>query len=221
VTERSGKGKGRRLVIFGATEMAERVHYYVSNYTDYDISGFTVAREYITSGSLLDLPVWAFEELPEICNPKTHDILVAVGYSENNRLRERIFTMCEGAGYRLGSFVSPSAAIQTRQMGSGVLILDNATVGPFCSVGKGTIIGPNSVISHHSKVGEFTYMAPSTTICGHCNVGARVFLGAGCTLRDQISVADGSIVGAGALVSRSIDKPGVYAGNPARWVKDL
>jgi acetyltransferase-like isoleucine patch superfamily enzyme len=36
-----------------------------------------------------------------------------------------------------------------------------------------------------------------------------------------VTIVDGAVIGAGAVVTRSIAKPGVYAGNPARLIRSF
>ena len=211
--------KDRRLVIFGIDDMAARMHHYFQQCSIYKIAGFTVDAAFKTSDNLLGHPVTSFEDLPHVCSPEDHDIFIAVGYSDQNKNRERITLACEALGYRLASFIAPSAAIHTEDVGVGCTVLDNATIGPFCSLGKGVVIGPNSVVSHHSHIGDFVYLGPSVTVPGSCKVGQRVFLGVGSVLRDGISVADGTSIGMNAAVTKPIERPGLYAGNPAKLLR--
>jgi len=36
-----------------------------------------------------------------------------------------------------------------------------------------------------------------------------------------VSICDQAVIGAGAVVTKDITEPGVYAGNPARKLRDL
>jgi acetyltransferase-like isoleucine patch superfamily enzyme len=36
-----------------------------------------------------------------------------------------------------------------------------------------------------------------------------------------VNITNGVVIGAGAVVTRDITKPGIYAGNPARKIRDL
>jgi galactoside O-acetyltransferase len=51
-------------------------------------------------------------------------------------------------------------------------------------------------------------------------VGSRVVIGTGSTVLPGVEIADGVSVGAMSLVIRSIERPGVYAGIPARFLRD-
>ena len=51
-------------------------------------------------------------------------------------------------------------------------------------------------------------------------IGDNVSIGSNATIM-PVTICDGVVIGAGAVVTRSIEKPGVYAGNPARFLKDL
>ena len=52
-------------------------------------------------------------------------------------------------------------------------------------------------------------------------VGNGCWIGADVTILPGVSIADGCIVGAGAVVTRSTQPDGLYAGNPAKRIKDL
>lgn len=51
-------------------------------------------------------------------------------------------------------------------------------------------------------------------------IGARVSIGSNATIL-PVSICDDTVIGAGAVVTRDIKVPGVYAGNPARRIRDL
>src|SRR6056297_2199515 len=177
------EGQRRRLLIFGTTAMSERMHFYLDRYAHFDCVGFVVDRQHRACDTHLGLPVHDYEDLVDTCPPMDHDVFVAVGYSQGNRGREAIYGRLEAGGYQVASFFAPSAAINVDELGTGTVVLDNATVGGCCSIGK------------------------------------RVFLGGGVIVKDGLSIADDTFIGMGAVVTRSIEVPGVYVGHPARLVR--
>jgi acetyltransferase-like isoleucine patch superfamily enzyme len=51
-------------------------------------------------------------------------------------------------------------------------------------------------------------------------IGDRVSIGSNATIM-PVAIASGTVIGAGAVVTKDIDTAGVYAGNPARRIKEL
>lgn len=49
-------------------------------------------------------------------------------------------------------------------------------------------------------------------------IGNRVSIGSNATMM-PIDVCDDVVIGAGSVVTKSIDRPGVYAGNPAVFLR--
>jgi acetyltransferase-like isoleucine patch superfamily enzyme len=47
-------------------------------------------------------------------------------------------------------------------------------------------------------------------------IGNRVAIGSGATIL-PVNICDGVVIGAGAVVTKNIDRPGIYAGNPATF----
>jgi acetyltransferase-like isoleucine patch superfamily enzyme len=120
---------------------------------------------------------------------------------------------------------------------------DHCFVGPFVEIQKGVVIGARTKVQSHSFVCELVTIGEDCFI-GHgvmfvndtfvgggpargdrslwksTRIGNRVSIGSNATIL-PVEVCDGAVIGAGAVVTRDIEEPGVYAGNPAKKVRDL
>ena len=119
---------------------------------------------------------------------------------------------------------------------------DNVFVGPFVEITKGAKIGDNTRISSHSFVCELVTIGKNCFI-GHgvmftndkfrngklggnnknwfsTNIGDGVLIGSNATIL-PVKIKSGSVIGAGSVVTKDIVKKGVYAGNPAKWIKKV
>jgi Carbonic anhydrases/acetyltransferases, isoleucine patch superfamily len=97
--------------------------------------------------------------------------------------------------------------VNTIKIGNRVNIQDNASVHTLYKRSV-TIIGDDVSVGHNAVVHG-------------AKVGNDVLVGMGAILMDNAEIADGSIIAAGAVVlSNEKLEPGVYAGVPAKKVKD-
>jgi UDP-3-O-[3-hydroxymyristoyl] glucosamine N-acyltransferase len=120
---------------------------------------------------------------------------------------------------------------------------DGVFVGPFVEVQKDVRIGARTRIQSHAFICELVSIGADCFV-GHgvmfvndlfekggpargdkalwrsTFVGDRVSIGSNATIL-PVSICDDVVIGAGAVVTKSITKPGVYAGNPARKLRDL
>jgi len=120
---------------------------------------------------------------------------------------------------------------------------DDCFVGPFVEIQKGVRIGARTKVQSHSFVCELVEIGDDCFI-GHgvsfvndvfahggpargdrslwksTSIGHHVSIGSGATIL-PVRICDHAVVGAGAVVTRDIDEPGVYAGNPARRLRAL
>jgi acetyltransferase-like isoleucine patch superfamily enzyme len=125
-----------------------------------------------------------------------------------------------GCAIGAGSFIGPFVEIQR-----------NARIGRRCRIQSHAFIcelvsiGDDCFISHGAKFinDAFSKGGPAggdQALWRATRIGNRVSIGTNATIL-PVSIADGTVIGAGSVVTRDILTPGVYAGNPARRIKDL
>lgn len=125
----------------------------------------------------------------------------------------------------------------------GCQIGDGVAIGPFVEVQRNTRVGARTRIQSHAFVCEMVDIGEDCFI-GHgvmfvndtfssgapargdqskwraTRLGDRVSIGSNATLL-PVSICSGTVVGAGSVVTRDINEPGIYAGNPARMIRRL
>jgi UDP-3-O-[3-hydroxymyristoyl] glucosamine N-acyltransferase len=106
------------------------------------------------------------------------------------------------------------------QLGS-VVIGDDVEIGANTCVDRGTIDDTvieegvkldNLVqIAHNVRIGAHTVMAAMSGAAGSTKIGKRCMVGGGAVMINQISVCDDVMIMFRGVVTKSIDKPGVYS----------
>jgi acetyltransferase-like isoleucine patch superfamily enzyme len=124
----------------------------------------------------------------------------------------------------------------------GCTIGDNCFIGPFVEIQRGVRVGRRCRVQSHSFVCELVELgddcfvahgvmfindafrtgrpAGDKTQWMSTVVGNRVSIGSNATIL-PVRICDDVVIGAGAVVTRDIEAPGVYAGNPARRLRSL
>lgn len=125
----------------------------------------------------------------------------------------------------------------------GCSIGNNCFVGPFVEIQKDVIIGNNTKIQSHTFICELVTIGNDCFI-GHgvmfindlfsgggpargdkskwksTKIGNNVSLGSNATIL-PIEICDNVVIGAGSVVTKNISRTGVYAGNPAKFIKEI
>lgn len=118
---------------------------------------------------------------------------------------------------------------------------DDCFVGPFTEIQKGVVIGPRTRIQSHSFLCELVRIGADCVIAhgvmfvndrfatggpargdrrlwAETWIGDRVSIGSNATIL-PVTICSDVVIGAGSVVTRSIEEPGIYAGNPARKIR--
>lgn len=203
------------LVIFGTGLYAELAHHYFSGGPDYRVVAFTLDAGFVEADSFCGLPVLAYEELPRAFPCESHEMFIGVGYSHVNRLRKEKYLQARRSGYRLASYVHPSATVaRNARLGDNCLVREQGLVGPFARLGHNVFVGARACISHHAVIEDHCYLGPAAVVCGSVEVSEACFIGANATLKDKLRIGANCLIGAGALVLRDCEPGGIYRAEP-------
>lgn len=125
----------------------------------------------------------------------------------------------------------------------GCKIGKNSFVGPFTEIQKEVIIGEKCKVQSHAFICELVTIGNNCVIghgvmfvndlfktggpaMGHrellksTTIGNNVSIGSNATIL-PVEICDNVVIGAGAVVTKNITKPGIYAGNPARFLRSV
>ena len=123
----------------------------------------------------------------------------------------------------------------------GCEIRDDCFIGPFVEIQRGVRIGARTRIQSHSFICDLVEIGTDCFIghgvmfindpfssggpargrkelWGSTHIGDRVSIGSNATIL-PVTICDNIVVGAGAVVTKDLERPGIYAGNPARLLR--
>lgn len=119
---------------------------------------------------------------------------------------------------------------------------DSVFVGPYVEIQKGVVIGAGSRIQSHTFICELVSIGENCTIAhgvmfindlfrsggpargdkakwAQTEIGNRVSIGSNATIL-PVKICDDVVIGAGSVVTKDIHQPGIYAGNPAKLLRE-
>lgn len=125
----------------------------------------------------------------------------------------------------------------------GCTIGDNTFIGPFVEIQKDVVIGKNCKVQSHAFICELVNIGDDCFIShgakfvndlfrkggpargdksswAPTQIGNHVSIGTNATIL-PVQICDHVVIGAGSVVTKNISKPGIYAGNPARYIKAI
>jgi sugar O-acyltransferase (sialic acid O-acetyltransferase NeuD family) len=205
-----------KVILFGNKSMAREAYNDLTYYSDHEVVGFTVDREYIDEDMLYNLPVVPFDDVASVFPPDEHRMLIAVGYVAINKLRAERYLQAKNMGYQLISFVSPKATTYPGLViGDNCLISHNCVVSPDVKVGNDVAIGAGCTIGHDVSLGDHCFLSFGVGISGGVTVGPYCFLGTNATIRNRIRIGRECVIGAGALILEDLEDKSVCLGPAA------
>lgn len=208
-------GLGNGAVVAAAIKHARRM-----NATDLEVAGFLNDRAEI--GSMIDM----FPVIGKVSDAKR---LLDEGYWFINTIlridgnKERI-AMFENLGIpddRLATFVHPMAYVAPSvQLGAGCIIMPNVSMSPGTKLGKGCLMMAGAMMGHNNVVGDFCHIAAQAAVGSYLQIGKGVHIGLNATVRENLTIGDFATLGAGAVLTKNIGEGEIWAGNPAKFLRN-
>jgi len=154
-----------------------------------------------------------------MANPKIrHAGIVEVTFGENVTVVEPVNLY--GCHIGDGTFVGPFVEIQRGasigrrcKIQSHAFVCDLVTIGDDCVISHGVMF-INDLFKTGGPANQNRDLWAAT------QVGNQVSIGTNSTIL-PVTICDRVVIGAGSVVTKDITRPGIYAGNPAKFLRGL
>ncbi len=199
----------KKLIVYGITEMAEYLYPYLIRDNEVEVVAFTVESKYLNKETFFQKEIIPFEEIEEKYPPKDYEMIIAIGPTQMNKVREKYFLLAKEKGYKMYSYVSKLASVMS-SIGENSIIGDFVVIQPNAKIRDNNIIYEHTIICTKASIGSHNYIAPAVRVGTNDIVGNNVILGMNSTLKTDINIANETLVGANCYISKNTEFKGVY-----------
>jgi sugar O-acyltransferase (sialic acid O-acetyltransferase NeuD family) len=161
-------------------------------------------------------PLDAIADLPDAA------VVICVGNPRNFAAREQIAARLDLPAARYATIIHPTASVGPDCLiGPGSVLLAQTALTAAVTIGAHTAVMPQAVLTHDGVIGNFVTIASGVRLGGGVVIEDGAYLGAGSLLREFVHVGAGALVGMGSVVLGDVPAKQVWAGNPARYLRDV
>lgn len=158
-------------------------------------------------------------EVEELYNKGFFDeIIIGIGYKHLRKKKELFEKYSNKIPF--GKIIHSSSWIdETSVIEKGCFIYPNCVIDANVIINANTILNLCCTIAHNSIIGSHSFLSPRIAIAGFVEIEEQCFLGINSTIIDNIKIKAETQIGAGSVVIKSIEKSGLYVGNPVKFVR--
>lgn len=209
----------KRIAIIGSGHLGQQIAYHIHTDTDNRVVSFFDDFQEVGS-SVKDIPVLGSTKdvLTEFKKQAFDEIVIAIGYKHLKRKKQLSEMFKNKIPFHTfihsGSYVDPSAEI-----GEGTIIYPNCMIDQEVKIGANVLMNISCSIAHDSSIADYCFLSPRVAIAGFVKVKESCIIGINSTLIDNITIAANIQLGGATVVIKDLDTPGLYVGNPARFIR--
>lgn len=126
--------------------------------------------------------------------------------------------------------IEPGVHIRDQvEIGDGCVIMMGAVINIGAKIGENTMIDMNTVLGGRATVGNNCHIGAGTVLAGVIEppsadpviVEDNVLIGANVVVLEGVKIGEGAVIAAGSVVIDDVPPASVYAGAPAKKIKDV
>lgn len=194
------------LIIFGTGKITEVIYYYAKEECGLNVVAFCVDEKYKKNESFNGLPVVSFEEVEKKFSPDTHDMFIAIGYHDLNRLREARCKEAISKGYNLINIISPLANLPKNvQLGWNCFIMPPGFIHPCVVLKNNVFVFNGAMVGHHSVIEDNCWLTSSCNISGNVHIGSNTFMAVNATVGHSVTIGKNCFIGANTLITKNLE----------------
>jgi len=200
-----------KVIIFGIGEISQIAYYYLKEDERYEISNFTMDKEFIKENKFEGLSIIPFNNIEQIFPPDEFKLFIPLSYTQLNKLRERKFIEARDKGYDFVSYIHPKATISSNaKIGKNCFIFEDNTIQPYVKIEDNCILWSGNHIGHHSIIRANSFITSHVVISGGCEIGENTFIGVNATLKNHIKIGKSNVIGASSLILNNTENNKVF-----------
>ncbi len=126
--------------------------------------------------------------------------------------------------------IEPGVYIRDQvEIGDGCVLMMGAVINIGAQIGANTMIDMNTVLGGRAAVGDNCHIGAGTVLAGVIEppsadpvvVEDNVLIGANAVVLEGVRIGEGAVIAAGSIVIGNVPAGAVYAGAPAKKIKDV
>jgi sugar O-acyltransferase (sialic acid O-acetyltransferase NeuD family) len=165
---------------------------------------------------MFGLPVISFEDIEKRFPQTQYKMLIAVGYKDMNRFREKKYLEAKSKGYKFISFVENNVKkFDNMAIGENCIVLDNVTLQPYVEIGNNCVIWSNVTIAHGTKIGDNCWIASGAVVAGDAVIKTNCFIGINASIGHNVNIGTANFIGASAQICKNTNPNDVYIAEQA------
>lgn len=202
----------QKILIIGNGITADILYQYLKLDGRYQVVGFAIDANYIADDKKFDLPVIPIQDVINTFPPDSHKAIVAIGYSNLNKLRAEFFFKIKDFGYQVETYIHSMAGVfnDRKEIGEGCIVLPGTVIEPYVVLAENTFIWANCVIGHHAQIDSNCWIASGSVVAGEAKVGANSFLGINASIANQVKIGAYNIIGSNTSIQKDTANNQVY-----------
>jgi acetyltransferase EpsM len=172
-----------------------------------------VVQGYPVVGALRDVPRFLDEG---------YYFAFAIHLTARNYKTEDLFEQCQLPDERLPNIISRRAFVaSTVRLAPGAAVMPFASISHDASIGRCAMVSTRSFVGHDTQVGPLCHLTATCVVGSQITIGKVATIGLHATVIEHCQIGDYALVGAAALVTKNIPAGQVWAGQPARYFRDV
>lgn len=198
----------RKLVVFGVGPFAEMAAHYFESAGGYKVVAYAAHEKFMPPSWHGPRPLHMFESLPAHFPPAEHEVFIALEHARQNMARAEIAAEAKAMGYRLASFISPTASIATNvAFGEHCFVMEQVVVQYGSCFAENNILGAKSFFGQACQIGAHNYFGAAFFADRSVVIGSHSVFESHVRVAASVQVHDWTFVKAFQDIASSITEP--------------
>jgi sugar O-acyltransferase (sialic acid O-acetyltransferase NeuD family) len=123
---------------------------------------------------------------------------------------------------RFSALKHSSATVSEKfNLGINTVLFPNVVLTSNGIIDDHTVVLPGTIIHHDAIISKFNFIGSRVVISGNVTIMDNCFIGNGTTIINNTTISENVLLGTGSNVLHSIPANQCWAGNPARYLKNI